>query len=175
MDTLYDDVLNEISHLKSSHDFSCLDGWCGYQWIQHVKETRYGQSFFYDKNFILEISKNYCFKICELIQEMKVIISKILHVNKFYQKIFNRFCLSINDDIDKLYTFIFPSKSYKDENNNEYIDPKEVVELKEQLFKMRDTLGDYRIIYYSNRVFLHYYKTDFKIVFKKNIDIEYSN
>lgn len=152
--TDYKNFINDVAKLKASYNFSPVDGWCGYNWIYYVRDTNYGEDIYNDKEKILKKTQLYQDKINEVISEMKSIISEILRLDNFYEKLFNTYFVDVNSFIDRQYSLLFNCVKYKEDNEL----TNEVLMLKNKLVNKMNTLKEYRAVVACNRVFLHYYK-----------------
>jgi hypothetical protein len=154
----YNDLISKVLDLKSSHDFSIIQGWPGEFWINYVISHQY-------KNDDILIFKEDLEKESQLLLIdmhidnifMRSWMDTILE-NDNYKKIFERFFLKIGDDIEKLYHYIF--KNYEDDKRNKiFEDTTEVSICKEEIQKLYDRYLQNKIKLSCNRVFLHCLKS----------------
>lgn len=150
----YSDLILRVIDLKPSDDFSLIDGWVGNKWIEYIINKQY-------KSEQEIIFKSDLEKESHLVLEnirtdtslFRYWVSLIIE-DENYKKIFDRFCLSLNDDNERLYHYIY--KEYLDDKGKPiFVDCDYIIECKKELQIIYDRYLKDKIILSCNRVFLH--------------------
>jgi len=150
----YYDLINKVYGLKPSFDINNIDGWCGNIWIQYVMNKQYkNEQEIIFKSDLEEESNSVLKNIREDTLLMKHWI-RIIIEDKNYAKIFDRFCLSLEDDNEKLYYYIY--KEYLDEKGQPFfVDSDFIIVCKNNLQIIYNRYLESKFVLSCNRVFLH--------------------